>query len=71
MTLKDYTEKQIRDAYQYQFDLAKDPRPEVAILRTLTEANKKMIQDEMDRRGMSWRILNSQKQTINVTSSLN
>ena len=71
MNLKDYTEKQIRDAYQYQFDLKKDMRPEVAILRTTVEAKKKMLQDEMDRRGMSWRILNSQKDTINVTHSPN
>ena len=71
MNLREYTEKQIRDAYQYQFDLKKDMRPEVAILRTTVEAKKKMIQDEMDRRGMSWRILNSQKEAIAITNSLN
>ena len=71
MNLLEYTNKQLKDAYQYQFDLKKDMRPQVAILRTTVEAKKKLLRDEMDRRGMSWRILNSQKEINFITPSLN
>ena len=71
MNLPDYTDKQLRDAYQYQFDLAKDPRPCMAILKTMIPAKKKMIEKEMDRRGMHWRISKNQFETIYITNSLN
>lgn len=71
MSLPEYTDKQLRDAYQYQFDLKKDMRPQVAILRTTVEAKKKMLQDEMDRRGMHWRISKKQLEPIFINYSLN
>lgn len=70
--LAELTDKQLFDMWLYQGNKIRLHKSGwLLVLMPCTISLYDAAINEMDRRGMSWRILNSQKETIAITNSLN